>query len=131
MALSLTSCGKSPWSDYVKENNLNPRPIQKPTSDCTLLDADQILWTRGPFVYDGQDATRSEFKLSFREKPDFNFSIDLIMPSMGHGTSPVQVVADSETQFTIKQVYFIMHGLWEVRIKTGNETLCRFQVDLP
>jgi hypothetical protein len=89
-----------------------------------------LLWTRGPFVYDGQDSTRSEFELNFREKPDFNWSVDLTMPSMGHGSSPVQIVPVSETHYIVKKVYFIMHGQWEVRINNGHETLCRFQVDL-
>ena len=125
-ALSFTACGKSPWADYVKENDLGPKPGSKPTSECTLLDANQLQWVRGPFVN-----TESEFQMAFNEKPNFNLQVDLYMPEMGHGSAPVQIIPLDDTHFAVKKVYFIMHGLWQIRIKDDHNTLCSFEIDFP
>ena len=126
IALSFAACGKSPWADYVKENDLGPKPGNKPTAECPLLDANQIQWVRGPFVN-----TESEFQITFNEKPAFNLQIDLFMPEMGHGSAPVQVQALDDTHFTVKKVYFIMHGLWHIRIKDDHDVLCKFEINFP
>ena len=126
IGFAFTACGKSPWSDYVNENHLGPSPQGKPVVTCPLLDGNQIQWLQGPTVN-----VESSFQIAFVEKPDFNLKIDLFMPDMGHGSSPVQIEALDETHFLVKRVYFIMHGDWLVRIKDGDHVLCQFEVNLP
>lgn len=126
IALSVAACGKSPWADYIKENNLGPQTDGKPTSQCPLLDADQIQWIQGPFVNE-----ESQFQMTFLEKPTFTPQVELFMPEMGHGSAPVQIFAIDETHFVVRKVYFIMHGLWQLRIKNQHNTLCQFELNFP
>ena len=124
--LSFTACGKSPWSEYIKENNLEPGTQGKPINVCSLLDANQIQWIHGPFL-----KTESEFRMNFQETPTFPFKVELFMPDMGHGSAPVQITAESETSYLIKKVFFIMHGFWEIRIQNSHNIICRFEVQIP
>jgi hypothetical protein len=44
--------------------------------------------------------------------------VDLWMPDMGHGSSPVEIEKSTTTPgvYTIKKMYFIMNGAWQVRL---------------
>lgn len=45
-----------------------------------------------------------------------NFKLDLWMPSMGHGSSPVTITQVGVNKYQISEAYFIMNGSWEVRV---------------
>lgn len=68
------------------------------------------------------------FVLSFWQKntqghdvlfvPNYTLEVQLWMPGMGHGSKPVKIAAFPKTGvFYINNVYFMMPGLWEVRVK--------------
>lgn len=125
--LSFTACGKSPWSDYVKENNLTrDSGSKKPITSCPLLDFNQIVWLQGPFV----TPQESEFNITFQQPPDFQLQIELFMPSMGHGSAPVTITPLDELNYNITRVFFTMHGTWEVRIQDSRNILCRFEIEI-
>ena len=44
-------------------------------------------------------------------------SVQLWMPSMGHGSSPVTVVALGGGAYRVSRVFFIMPGDWEIRVQ--------------
>jgi hypothetical protein len=125
-AFSLSACGKSPWSDYVKENNLHAADLNKPTSSCPILNFNQLQWLQGPSVN-----SESQFHMTFLQPVSFNLKVDLFMPDMGHGSSPVEITAEDSQNFMVKRVFFIMHGLWEVRLFNDNNILCKFEINLP
>lgn len=57
-------------------------------------------------------------------------SVELWMPSMGHGSSPVSVEKIDLGTFRASQVFFTMPGDWEIRVEVREEAR-RDQVALP
>ena len=47
---------------------------------------------------------------------DQQLSVELWMPSMGHGSSPVTVTSIDTGTYRVSDVFFIMRGLWEIHI---------------
>jgi hypothetical protein len=43
--------------------------------------------------------------------------IDLWMPDMGHGSSPLSVKQFGVNKYNVTKAYFVMSGLWLVRLK--------------
>jgi hypothetical protein len=81
---------------------------------------------------------RAEFILAFFKKnqpevfvsPKGSISVQLFMPSMGHGSEPTRVEPDKnlkgeiqEGRFKVTDLYFTMEGDWDIRIelKTGKK----------
>lgn len=48
---------------------------------------------------------------------NYDLKIYLWMPSMGHGSSPVQVNKIADNNFLVEKVFFIMPGDWEIHYK--------------
>ena len=44
-------------------------------------------------------------------------NVELFMPDMGHGTSPVQVKRLDQKHFQVSDAYFVMPGMWSVNIE--------------
>ncbi|MFP5520208.1 MAG: hypothetical protein ACLGGX_09910 [Bdellovibrionia bacterium] len=44
-------------------------------------------------------------------------SIYLWMPSMGHGSSPIKIKSIDPSNLKLDEIYFLMAGDWELRIK--------------
>jgi hypothetical protein len=54
---------------------------------------------------------------------NYNVSVKLFMPSMGHGSHPTQVIQEVDQagnkiqdRYRVKNVYFTMPGDWEIRV---------------
>lgn len=45
-----------------------------------------------------------------------NLKVELWMPDHGHGSAPVTVTRVNSHEFIASEIYFIMPGLWEVRM---------------
>lgn len=45
------------------------------------------------------------------------FSLDLWMPGMGHGSSPVQLKQLGPNLFQVTKAYFVMPGQWVIRMR--------------
>jgi len=52
------------------------------------------------------------------------FEVDLTMPSMGHGSSPVEIENFKDANgndvpglFKVKEMYFTMKGVWKINLK--------------
>ncbi len=66
---------------------------------------------------------------------DSNFSVELFMPQMGHGSGPTALerVLDSHDDiipglYRVKNMWFIMNGMWEVRMMMGEGSKTETQV---
>lgn len=127
--LVLCACGKSPWADYVKENTNRPSgppdSLGKVVGDCPLLNSDQIRWLQGPLV-----KKESVFEMTFLQSPDFPVGAEIFMPSMGHGSVPVKIASEDGIHFVVRNVFFLMHGPWIIRIKNRAEILCTYQIEI-
>ncbi|MNL12420.1 hypothetical protein D3C87_1332870 [compost metagenome] len=53
--------------------------------------------------------------------PQAKVTVVLWMPSMGHGSSPVTVTPVAPGVYRATNVYFVMPGAWEIRIKLKND----------
>lgn len=92
-----------------------------------------IKWIQGPVAY-----KESKFDLVWNDKnipfdPWFGFGLDLFMPAMGHGSSPVKIEEKLDGkgypipgQYSVTRVYFTMTGAWQLRLTAhfdrGDET---------
>jgi hypothetical protein len=86
-----------------------------------------LTWLQGP----KGDASESEMQVEWHDatthaiaEPTFEFTVELMMPSMGHGSSPVRIerALDSSGQpilgtFNVSEMYFTMPGAWDVEVK--------------
>lgn len=62
-----------------------------------------------------------------------NLKVFLWMPSMGHGSVPVQIHQDNPNLFRIERVFFIMRGDWVIHIQvldTDKKVLDEAQISL-
>lgn len=121
----------------------------QPVSDMTICQSIpdgaelcmSLEWQQGPVV-----GGESQFKLHLMEKEGASLSGDQIpevvlwMPHHGHGSSPVQMAEAVDKDglvmpghYEVTEAYFVMPGLWEIRIKTllaGQEYNFTFAVEL-
>lgn len=105
-----------------------PPADHKPASTCALSYANglcvDITWevqptdeAAGSFLLKFYSANTPEVALD----PQAKVAVALWMPSMGHGSSPVTVTPVSPGVYHATNVYFVMPGAWEIRIKLKND----------
>lgn len=119
--LLLVSCGKSPLlmkkDPVTVSGNSNYETVK---SFKTLNHQLAITWLSPMNTTDvGHFLLLSKNNLKSEDIPG-NFKVYLWMPSMGHGSSPVKVNRISTGIYEVTDVYFIMEGDWEIRIKLDN-----------
>lgn len=51
-----------------------------------------------------------------------SLDVFLWMPAMGHGSSPVEITEKAPGEYVVSEVYFIMHGSWDLHIKVKTAT---------
>ena len=68
----------------------------------------------------------SSFRLQFLSEPGNQPlrlaaapAVDLWMPQMGHGSAPVKIAESGIGEFVVTDAYFLMAGLWQIRVKLG------------
>lgn len=74
----------------------------------------QMEWSQTP-----KNQTYTTFTLTLNDASltAADLKVYLWMPSMGHGSAPVQIVDLGNGVFDIQQVYFVMPGSWEIRFE--------------
>ncbi len=97
----------------------------------------QAVWLVGP-----QDGDESVLQLNFTNGGTQNpqnlpgsLQVALFMPDMGHGSAPTAVTqtlgGDGQPvrgSYTIRGIYFLMPGLWQVKVTLGNTTTSETQI---
>lgn len=110
------------------QDDVTPAADHKPASTCALSYANglclDITWevqptddAAGAFLLKFYSANSPEVALD----PQAKVAVVLWMPSMGHGSSPVTVTPVSPGVYRATNVYFVMPGAWEIRIKLKND----------
>lgn len=130
--LAFISCGKAPifQNDVKKNQQINEQELIHQFSNSPLNFA--IEWLNGPRLYE-----KSTFKLRFwnntnsifgpYEKLNSNPCVFLWMKmpdGSEHGSAPVTIsveVQNGNTIYVIDDVYFIMNGVWQIRIRELEE----------
>ncbi len=122
-----TACARPQYRD----TNQSPPSFDPQQNDfsCPLVSTTKIYclsfeWQKFPTQDEMGSFLFSFFKPGTKilQDPPAQVSVTLWMPSMGHGSSPVQVEKRSTGDFLATHVYFIMPGTWEIHIQIKNET---------
>jgi hypothetical protein len=110
------------------QDDVAPAADQKPAATCALAYVNglcvDITWevqptedAAGSFLLKFYSAATPEAALD----PQAKVTVVLWMPGMGHGSSPVTVTPVSPGVYRATNVYFVMPGDWEIRIKLKND----------
>lgn len=128
ITLFVFGCAKPNYQDpKASPNNNPPTPDVKPPKPpvCELFFTQKRLcvdfnWKQ---KNEGEQLGIIELKFYAQETPqtyvdpDLNIAVVLWMPSMGHGSTPTEVVKIKTGEYEAREVYFIMPGEWEIRIQ--------------
>jgi hypothetical protein len=110
------------------QDEATPHNDHKPAATCALSYANglcvDITWEAKP-----TDDAAGSFLLKFYSAnapetaldPQAKVAVVLWMPAMGHGSSPVTVTQVSPGVYRATNIYFVMPGDWEIRIKLKND----------
>lgn len=122
---SLSACAKPNYQD-----SKDLKVSQKVGLSCSSISnlCHRLTWETMP-----TETTMGSFKLEFfqsnldspwRDLPG-DLSVVLWMPSMGHGSSPVQIEKVAPGIYHVTRVFFVMPGEWEIRVqlKNGNSVV--------
>jgi len=106
--------------DYLDSNTKLSDNSEKPGAQCLYKLPKQqscvsIKWNNSPSSKDN-----NSFDLELSETVDDRLFIILWMPSMGHGSAPVNALQRDPRNISVSHVYFIMPGYWEIQISTRN-----------
>ncbi|MFN8943405.1 MAG: hypothetical protein ACK5WZ_02140 [Pseudobdellovibrionaceae bacterium] len=127
--LLTVSCAKANYqnatSDINEINSQNELCAKQFGQSSLCVD---LVWEQLP-----TEDLRGIFKLKFYRledpsvmvEPNLAPSVVLWMPSMGHGSAPVQIQKVSDGIYQISEVYFVMSGEWDIRVqqKLGKEVI--------
>jgi hypothetical protein len=88
-----------------------------------------ISWPRIPIAYQyerfhlhlSSSSMSSESMSSEAVNKDVQLHIFLWMPSMGHGSSPVNIVSEHDGSYWIEEIFFNMPGAWDIHIQLKNQ----------
>lgn len=122
----LVACAKPNYQEIAKPQIQNDDEGKPTPAACELFLTQQRLciafaWKTLPTEKDMGSFT---FKFYVQETPHVFVeptqgtpAVQLWMPSMGHGSSPVSVQKISEGQYEATKVFFIMPGEWNIRLQ--------------
>lgn len=126
-ALTVLSCGKSPLLNKVSKN-LNEISggillnEQFPNEKISF----SINWITEPGL---ENLSSFELKLARPLSQTQTFNIYIWMPEMGHGSSPVEISQLNATDYSVREIAFIMPGLWilHIEILENNQVIDQWQ----
>ncbi len=127
MLLFITACGDS---HRVNETPLEAR-AQEMSDECEFYYESEGLCLKAHWDTRATENAFGSMTLTFTERnsptrpvsPKRGPFIQLWMPSMGHGSSPVSVTLIEEGIYKAEDIFFIMPGPWDIRyqLKDGNK----------
>ena len=139
LTLMVAACGRSPLLHHLQATErgasvsadaataLNPAPNLSAENCPLYFEKSQlcasISW-RGEVTDQGENSFELKFWSSTEGTKDGPYTdfdgtaaVQLWMPSMGHGSSPVTVTSVARGHYSVTRVYFIMPGDWDVRVQ--------------
>ena len=142
LGVTLSSCGNSPLFNHVNADEVRTDNNQDPANVCPIefhqakLCAG-ITWTK-PASSDGEGAFTLQFWDSVARDPKGPYvdptntvAVQLWMPDMGHGSSPVTIQKSAVGVYEVTRVFFVMPGDWDIRFQLKDKTKVIEQVVLP
>lgn len=128
--LSVAACARP---DYISADEWNQQNKPGSTTCPYQFPATQICGT-----WNWESAASSTAYSSAKLILDGNLAaydevaVVLWMPSMGHGSAPVQIQKEADGIYHITNIYFVMPGEWEIRVtlKKSGQTADQFFIPL-
>lgn len=118
--LSLTACA-SP--NYVENTGVGVAE-GAPSAACALKFSSQSLCVSYDWEVSPTESETGTFVARFTNStsgalldPALPLKVILWMPSMGHGSSPVEVTRLSQGLYRVSRVFFSMPGTWQIRFQ--------------
>lgn len=112
----LAGCGDSPLLNHSDLDDRPGRTLGLLSLSFTKLDLPfEMQWSnKCPNLTDG-----CSYDLVFSKTIPLGsaLSAELWMPSMGHGSSPVEIQQVGPLHWLVSEAYFIMSGHWQVKMK--------------
>ncbi|RYZ73595.1 MAG: hypothetical protein EOP05_09900 [Proteobacteria bacterium] len=121
LTLSLTACAHP---NYIEQSGQALSPEKGSAGECLLKFTSQDLcgdfnWEKMP-----NESETGVFVVRFTHPqsgslvdPSLPLKVILWMPSMGHGSSPVEVTRLSTGLYRVARVFFSMPGTWQIRFQ--------------
>lgn len=136
LSLTFTACGKAPFLNHTEEESrtaTSANASENQDDACRIRwnnYCGRLRWIMGP--HEGLNVFQIDFvgengQAANLSGVEHRFSLEAIMPSMGHGTSPVRLEWKSPSRVEVQELYFIMPGEWEL-VMILFETTARFRV---
>jgi hypothetical protein len=132
-SLTLTSIGCAK-ENYAKKHTADTSKSGQTADTCAAYFKSghcvSLVWetvpsenTTGAFIF--KTLRASEDGTYIAEDIEGTVSVVLWMPSMGHGSSPVNVERTDVGTYRATNVFFVMPGSWEIRVQlsAGNKIL--------
>ncbi len=122
VTLSFIACARSNYEDL----NRNPAVDELGTCDirfASLKMCAELIWETKPTETDFGSFVLEFYNPKDRSQfmdPPSTLSVTLLMPSLGHGSSPMTLEKLTTGQFRVSKVFFTMHGDWQIQLKLQN-----------
>ena len=136
-----SACAKPTYVNST-EDSTNSTKSESATTACeakfTSSQCISMSWSTKP-----TDAESGSFKFKIYrinlgdgspvpvDPADVTLNVVLWMPSMGHGSSPVQLKKLDVGTYEVTDVFFIMRGAWEIRFQLKNGKTIEDQATIP
>lgn len=123
LTMSQVACAKPNYQDVapLAKQEAKPGPAACPIYFTTEDLCASYSWRKAPTEQDF-----GSFALSFFKKdgtaadPQMTLKIVIWMPDMGHGSSPVKITKKAVGSYVVDNVFFSMHGDWQIRFQLLN-----------
>ncbi|MBY0518635.1 MAG: FixH family protein [Bacteriovoracaceae bacterium] len=119
LILLLSGCGDSPLLNHKNAESIGRMVRNTEGLSFTKLGIDLTLrWSSGCPSFDGCSL---QIDLSEPLPSGSELFGELWMPSMGHGSSPFTIKQIGPSSWVFSDIYFIMAGDWQLKIKVKND----------
>ncbi len=123
LAIGASSCAR-PHFAAKKNNNDDTKKREKLSCDARFRSGEclGLSWLTQPTESEAGSFVFKTFRQSLDQTalvtmavvPTSPITVRLFMPSMGHGSSPVAVTPTAPGDYRATNVYFSMHGEWQI-----------------
>ncbi|MFZ3230361.1 MAG: hypothetical protein WA160_09160 [Pseudobdellovibrio sp.] len=119
---------------FANKSNANEPPNSPNHSQTVCAEINSTICAHLNFISSLDTSTEGEFIVHALIPNNIainNLKVSLWMPSMGHGSSPVDILPLDETNyFKISNAWFVMTGDWIVRIEFESNGSV-FEINIP
>lgn len=116
----------SPLLNHKEETGRTSTVETTKLDECHIRTSNPKICLQVEWIQTPQVNTDSPFRFRLTTQDHVSVQpqgvdVDLWMPDMGHGSAPV-IVESTDRGYLVKDVFFIMPGLWQVRFRITSDS---------